>query len=79
MLACSLAGGAVFAADKIDLNAASAEELQLIDGIGPATAAKIVAYREANGDFTNIDDLTNVKGIGEKKAASVMDQVTIGE
>lgn len=79
LLAFSLASGATFAADKINLNTASADELQMIDGIGPATAANIVDYREANGEFASMDEIVNVKGIGDKKAAQLAEQATVGE
>ncbi|TQQ48989.1 ComEA family DNA-binding protein [Vibrio cholerae] len=50
----------------VNINTASAEELAtLLKGIGLKKAQAIVDYREANGPFSNIDDLTNVKGIGE--------------
>lgn len=79
LLAFSLVSGAAFAADKINLNTASADELQMIDGIGPATAANIVDYREANGEFASMGEVVNVKGIGDKKAAQLAEQATIGE
>jgi competence protein ComEA len=49
---------------KIDLNSASAEVLKSLDGVGEVLAQRIVDYREANGPFTNVGDLTNVRGIG---------------
>lgn len=79
LLAFMLATGAVFAADKINLNTATAEQLQMIDGIGPATATNIIEYRESNGGFDNVADVVNVKGIGDKKAAQLAEQVTVTE
>ena len=79
LLAFSLATGAAFAADKINLNSASADELQMIDGIGPATAANIIEYREANGEFASINDVVNVNGIGDAKAAQLAEQATVSE
>ncbi len=51
----------------IDINAASAQELARLPGIGPATAERIIEYRKLNGRFQTVDDLTKVKGIGAKK------------
>ena len=51
----------------ISLSRASAEELDKLPGVGPSTAAKIIAYRNANGPFKTVDDLLQVKGIGPKK------------
>ena len=49
----------------VDINSASAEQLaKSLNGIGPAKAAAIVAYRDANGPFNSVDQLTKVKGIG---------------
>lgn len=50
----------------ININTASVTDLQKLPGIGPATAARIVEYRQKNGPFTKIEQLMNVRGIGEK-------------
>ncbi len=62
---------------KVDLNTASAEELDTLPGIGPATAAKIVADREANGPFRAVQDLMRIPGIGAKKSDALKDLVTV--
>jgi competence protein ComEA len=51
----------------LDINAADLSALQNLPGVGPATAAKIVADREANGPYKSVDDLQRVSGIGPKK------------
>ena len=61
------AGGATPANTPVDINTATAEQLDALPGIGPATATKIVADRQANGPFKSIDDLGRVAGIGPKK------------
>lgn len=50
----------------VDINTADKDMLTLLPGIGPVTAEAIIAYRKANGSFKSIDELTKVKGIGEK-------------
>ncbi|MBD3634269.1 MAG: helix-hairpin-helix domain-containing protein [Methylophaga sp.] len=74
-----LSFGSAFAADKINLNDATAEQLQMLDGVGPATASAIVEYREANGGFESVNELKSVKGIGDKKMQSLSDDVTVSE
>lgn len=71
--------GSAFAADKINLNEASAEQLQTLDGVGPATASAIIEYRDANGGFERVDELKNVKGIGDKKLQKLSEYVTVSK
>lgn len=54
------------ASGKLDLNTATQEDLDSLDGIGPVLASRIVAYRQENGPFRSVDDLKKVSGIGEK-------------
>ena len=55
----------------LNINTATAEQLEALPGVGPATAGKIVADRESNGPFATTEDLMRVKGIGEKKLAEL--------
>ncbi len=73
--AAGAAAGDPAAPLALDLNTATAEELEQLDGVGPATAAKIVAYREQNGGFASIDQLDDVSGIGEAKLAAIRAQL----
>ena len=57
---------AASAEPRVNLNTATSEELVELPGIGETVAARIVAYRESNGSFQKIEELMNVKGIGEK-------------
>ncbi|MCK4595801.1 helix-hairpin-helix domain-containing protein [candidate division WOR-3 bacterium] len=61
----------------INLNTASKEELTLLPGIGPVYAERIIEYRKENGGFKNIDEITNVKGIGEKRFENLRDKIKI--
>ena len=61
----------------LNLNTATPEQLDELDGIGPATAEQIVAYREAHGGFGSIEELDQVPGIGETRLASLRDQVRL--
>ena len=75
----SQAGGAEGAAPAesgtVSLNSASASELTALPGVGEATAASIVAHREANGPFTAVEQLTDVRGIGPAKFEAMRDMV----
>lgn len=62
---------------KININTATAEELETLSGIGPTKAQAIVSYRETNGNFSTVDDLINVSGIGEKTLAKIIDDITV--
>src|SRR5258707_8054236 len=62
--AAAAAGGVGTAAAPLDLNTATPEQLDALPGIGPATAAKIVAFRQAHGPFRSVDELDAVPGIG---------------
>lgn len=64
-------------ADKVNLNQATCDELTQLKGIGPATAQKIVDFREANGPFKRIEDLMKVKGIGPKIFENIREQITL--
>lgn len=66
------------AAGPIDINMADAAALQTLPGIGETKAAAIIAHREANGPFATVDDLQNVKGIGEKTLEKLKEQITVG-
>ena len=62
---------------KVNLNRATAAELDALPRIGPAMAQRIVDYRSANGPFATIDDLRNVTGIGDKTFDALKDLVTV--
>lgn len=59
------------AAAPLSLSTASQAQLEELDGIGPALAARILEYRQANGGFRSVDELREVEGIGEKRFASL--------
>ncbi|MEZ5318625.1 MAG: helix-hairpin-helix domain-containing protein [Vicinamibacterales bacterium] len=61
----------------VNLNTASAADLEKLPGVGPAMAARIVEYREKNGGFKKVEELMNVKGIGEKTFLKLKPQLTV--
>lgn len=65
-------------ARKVDLNTADQQQLEELPGIGPRTAERIIQFREENGPFRRIEDLLNVRGIGEKKFQRLKDLVRVG-
>ncbi len=64
-------------AAKISVNTADEDMLTQVPGIGPKTAAGIIEYRNKSGKLTDIDQLLNVKGIGEKKLAKLKPYLTL--
>jgi competence protein ComEA len=66
------------AAEKININQASVEELDKLPGIGPSLAKEIMDHRTKNGPFKKIEDINDVKGIGDALYAKLKDQITIG-
>lgn len=63
----------------LDINTATAEELQALPGIGAARAQAIVDYRAEHGPFIYVEQLRRVSGIGEKLYAGIADYITVGE
>ncbi|MGB7434218.1 MAG: helix-hairpin-helix domain-containing protein [Candidatus Acidiferrum sp.] len=62
----------------VNLNTASASELQLVPGIGPATADKILQARKSYGQFKSVDDLEAIRGIGAKRLEKMREYLTVG-
>ena len=71
-------GGGAGGGLPININTATATQLQELPGVGPSTATKIVAYREANGPFGKIEDIMDVPTIGEAKFEGIKDLITVG-
>ena len=63
---------------KLDINRATIEQFDMLPGIGPVIAERIVAYRTENGLFTNIEQIMNVSGIGQVRFDDIKDYITIG-
>ena len=63
--------------EKVNINEAMQTELEELPGIGPSLASRIIEYREQNGDFKKIEELQNVKGIGDAKYDDIKDKVTV--
>lgn len=69
--------GRTASAGLININTASAEELDQLPGIGPAIAQRIVDYREANGPFRSVEEIKLVSGIGDKLFEKIKDLITV--
>lgn len=62
---------------KVNINTATLEELDNLPGIGPSLAERIIEYREENGKFKSIEDIQNVKGIGESKYNDIKEKIIV--
>ncbi|HEX7298996.1 MAG TPA: ComEA family DNA-binding protein, partial [Solirubrobacteraceae bacterium] len=71
------AGAGGGAQPPVSLNSATAEQLDTLDGVGPATAQKILDWRQQHGGFRSVDDLSEVPGIGPKKLAALRPKVQL--
>ena len=69
--------GTAAAYGSLDINTATAEELEKLVGIGPALAQAIVDYRAEHGPFHSVDELLEVSGIGEAKLGGIRGEVTV--
>ena len=63
----------------VNLNTATSEELQLVPGIGPVTAEKILQMRKSYGAFKSVDDLSAIRGIGPKRLEKMRKYLTVGK
>ena len=63
---------------KVNINTASAEDLVLLPGIGEGLAECIINHRNENGEFSRIEDLKNVSGIGDARFNAICDYITVG-
>ena len=62
----------------ININTASAADLQRLPGIGAKTASRVIDYRQKNGPFKKVEELMNVRGVGEKNFLKLKDHISVG-
>jgi competence protein ComEA len=63
----------------VNINTATAAEFEALPGVGPKTAARIVEFRQKNGPFKKVEELMNVRGVGEKNFLKLKAQLTLGQ
>jgi len=66
-------------AGKVNVNTATAEQFAVLPGVGVKLGARIVEYRQKSGGFKSVEELMNVRGIGEKNFAKIQPHLTTGE
>ncbi|MGH8501726.1 MAG: ComEA family DNA-binding protein [Gammaproteobacteria bacterium] len=69
----------IAAAESVNINSADAQALASLKGVGPAKAAAIIAYRDANGPFSSVEELVEVRGIGEKTVEMNKQMLTVSD
>ena len=79
LLAPAAAAAPPLVEKTVNLNTAGLEELMSLPGIGAAYAQRIIEYREKNGPYKRVEDLLNVKGIGEKTFEKIRARLTVGK
>src|SRR5882757_3994830 len=84
LVICLLFGTSAFAKKKppgqpVNINAATSEELQLVPGIGPSTAEKILQMRKSYGPFKSVDDLLAIRGLGPKRLEKMRKYLVAGK
>jgi len=77
--ASAAAEGSASRVETVDINAATAEQLQAVPGLGPALAQRIVEFRDKNGPFGSVDELLKVRGIGEKTLERFREYLVAGK
>ena len=75
--AAARSGSGAARAGTVDINTADVEALTALPGLGPALAQRIVDYRKEHGPFKTVDELLNVRGIGERSLARFRDRITV--
>ena len=68
---------AVVSTEVVNLNSATAAQIASLPGIGPKTADLVVQYRVKNGPFKKIEEIMNVRGVGEKSFLKIKDRLTV--
>ena len=72
-----LVAGIALAVGTININTASAADLQRLPGIGAKTAGRVIEYRQKNGPFKKVEELMNVRGVGEKNFLKLKGQISV--